>query len=109
MLLSIVIVWRAVSALPSRPFTVGFAAETQRLEEHARAKLLAKNLDMIVANLVGAGIGFDCDDNSAVVLWRGGREALPSMSKARLAGEIIALIAARQRAVTDAARQPSAS
>jgi phosphopantothenoylcysteine decarboxylase/phosphopantothenate--cysteine ligase len=98
-----------VSALPARPFTVGFAAETERLEEHARTKLMAKNLDMIIANLVGCGIGFDCDDNSAVVLWRGGREALPNMSKASLARELIELIAARYGAASSAARQPSAS
>jgi phosphopantothenoylcysteine decarboxylase/phosphopantothenate--cysteine ligase len=101
-----------VAALPNGPFTVGFAAETQNLEDNARAKLEGKNLDMIVANLVGENLGFDCDHNSAVVLWRDGKEVLPGMAKTDLAGRIVALIASRYRAVTNAPtplRQPSAS
>ena len=42
-----------VAALKAGPFTVGFAAETEKLEEHARSKFQRKNLDMIVGNLVG--------------------------------------------------------
>ena len=102
----------AVAALEARPFTVGFAAETQRLEEHARAKLLGKNLDMIVANLVGKDLGFDRDDNSAVLIWHGGREALAAKAKTELAGEIVALIAARYREADRAPvrlHQPTAS
>ncbi len=53
----------------NRPFTVGFAAETENLEAFAQEKLQKKNLDMIVGNLVGANLGFDRDDNSVVVLW----------------------------------------
>jgi phosphopantothenoylcysteine decarboxylase/phosphopantothenate--cysteine ligase len=101
-----------VSALPGRPFTVGFAAETQKLETHARAKLEGKSLDMIVANLVGANLGFDCDQNSALVLWGDGKQSLPEMSKAELAQRIVALIATRYLAVTKAPtplRQPTAS
>jgi phosphopantothenoylcysteine decarboxylase/phosphopantothenate--cysteine ligase len=85
----------AVSALPAGPFTVGFAAETQKLETHARAKLFGKNLNMIIANLVGADLGFDCDDNSVLVLWRGGEEKFPCMPKRTLARELVTLIAAR--------------
>ncbi|UCG73994.1 MAG: bifunctional phosphopantothenoylcysteine decarboxylase/phosphopantothenate--cysteine ligase CoaBC [Chromatiales bacterium] len=101
-----------VAALPARPFTVGFAAETQKLEEHARAKLQGKALDMIVGNLVGEKIGFDCDQNSALVLWADGKQSLPEMSKADLARRLVALIASHYLAVTKAPtplRQPSAS
>ena len=101
-----------IAAQSDGPFTVGFAAETERLEEYARAKLLAKNLDMIVANLVGENLGFDCEDNSALVIWEGGQEALPNMRKADLAAELVAIIAERFRAAINAPavlRQPSAS
>jgi phosphopantothenoylcysteine decarboxylase/phosphopantothenate--cysteine ligase len=101
-----------VAALPSRPFTVGFAAETCKLEEHARAKLERKGLDMIVANLVGENLGFDCDRNSALVLWPDGKELLPEMAKTDLAARIVALIAGRYRSPVSAPtplRQPSAS
>ena len=87
-----------IAALPKPPFTVGFAAETERLEEYARQKLEGKRLDMIVANLVGARLGFDEDDNSAMVLWRNGAEELSRMSKLELARQIIRIVAARYRA-----------
>jgi phosphopantothenoylcysteine decarboxylase/phosphopantothenate--cysteine ligase len=87
-----------IAALPKPPFTVGFAAETERLEEYARQKLERKRLDMIVANLVGARLGFDEDDNSAMVLWRNGGEELSRMSKVELARQIIRVVAARYRA-----------
>jgi phosphopantothenoylcysteine decarboxylase/phosphopantothenate--cysteine ligase len=85
----------AVSALQGGPFTVGFAAETQQLEAHAQAKLLGKNLNMIIGNLVGAELGFDCDDNSVLVLWRGGQESYSCMPKIELARALVTLIAAR--------------
>ena len=53
---------------------------------------------MIVANLVGARLGFDEDDNSAMVLWRDGVEELSRMSKLELARQIIRVIATRYRA-----------
>lgn len=87
----------AVARLPQRPFTVGFAAETEKLEEHARLKLTGKRLDMIVANLVGTRLGFDDDDNQAVVLWADGQHALGRKSKGELAREIVTVIAARRR------------
>jgi phosphopantothenoylcysteine decarboxylase/phosphopantothenate--cysteine ligase len=86
-----------VAEMERGPFTVGFAAETQKLEEHARSKLFAKNLDMIVANLVGTNLGFDCDDNSALVLWEDGSAEFPCMQKRDLARKLVALIAARYR------------
>jgi phosphopantothenoylcysteine decarboxylase / phosphopantothenate---cysteine ligase len=67
-----------VAALPHPPFTLGFAAETERLEEYARDKLAAKGLDMIAANRVGGETGgFERAENALLVLWRDGRRALP--------------------------------
>jgi len=84
-----------IAARSAAPFTVGFAAETERLEEYARRKLEEKQLDMIVANQVGAKLGFDADENSALVLWRDGQEALGRMAKQDLARRIVALVARR--------------
>src|SRR3984885_3797585 len=84
-----------VSASTPRPFMVGFAAETNAVEHYARAKLLAKNLDLIAANEVGHAKAFDCDDNSLLVLWRGGRVELPVASKRELARALTGLIVER--------------
>jgi phosphopantothenoylcysteine decarboxylase / phosphopantothenate---cysteine ligase len=82
-----------VSARPDRPFVVGFAAETESVEQNARLKLLKKNLDMIAANEVGHDKAFDCEDNQLIVLWRNGRHELGKASKLSLARELVALIA----------------
>ena len=84
-----------VAALPIPPFTVGFAAETERVEEQALAKLRAKGLDMIAANLVGGATGgFEREENALTVIRRDGRlDLLPLMSKARLAEALTDLIA----------------
>jgi len=92
----------AVAARPQRPFVVGFAAETEMVEQHARAKMLKKNLDMIAANEVGHAKAFDTEDNELVVLWRNGRRQLPRAPKAALARELLALIV---EVSADAARQ----
>jgi len=84
-----------VAALEPRPFVVGFAAETENLVEHAREKLKRKRLDMIAANRVGAGQGFDAEDNALEVLWPDGQASLPRASKSQLARELVELIAAR--------------
>src|SRR3984885_715744 len=84
-----------VSASTPRPFMVGFAAETNAVEHYARAKLLAKNLDLIAANEVAHAKAFDCDDNSLLVLWRGGRVELPVASKRELARALTGLIVER--------------
>lgn len=85
-----------VAASAERPFVVGFAAETNAVETHAREKLLRKNLDMIAANEVGTTKAFDCEDNALLVLWRdGGRAELARAPKRELATELVALIAAR--------------
>ena len=85
----------SVTALPRPPFSVGFAAETEKIEEHARAKLEKKRLDMIAANRVGEGLAFDSDDNALTVLWPGGSRQLGQKSKEDLARELIAVIAER--------------
>jgi phosphopantothenoylcysteine decarboxylase/phosphopantothenate--cysteine ligase len=62
-----------VSAATPRPFVVAFAAETDSVEENARAKLLRKNADLIVANDVAdSSIGFDSDQNEVLVIARDG-------------------------------------
>ena len=91
----------SIASRPGAPFTVGFAAETERVEEYARQKLERKRLDMIVANQVGAKLGFDEDDNSVLILWREGRESLGRMPKCDLARRIMATVAARFTAVRD--------
>ena len=87
-----------VSGLPNAPFTVGFAAETDELESHARSKLKAKGVDMIAANWVGqraAGGGFDSETNALSLFWEGGGQALPKAAKSRLARQLIGVIAER--------------
>jgi phosphopantothenoylcysteine decarboxylase/phosphopantothenate--cysteine ligase len=83
----------AVAARADRPFVVGFAAETEAVEQNARTKLIKKNLDMIAANDVGHDKAFDCEDNQLIVLGRGARHELPRASKLTLARGLIALIA----------------
>ena len=74
-----------------RPFLVGFAAETDKLAEHAAKKLKVKNLDMLVANDVSqADAGFNVDNNRALLLFRDGRSTECSlMSKDELAQKIL--------------------
>jgi phosphopantothenoylcysteine decarboxylase/phosphopantothenate--cysteine ligase len=84
-----------VAALANAPFTVGFAAETDALEDNARAKRAAKSIDMIAANRVGEGAGFDVPDNALQVYWQGGEQALPLADKEKLARQLVELIAQR--------------
>ena len=85
-----------VARLADKPFTIGFAAETQNLAEYAQKKLEKKKLDMIVANNVSdTAIGFNSDNNKTTVLWPGGKEELPMMSKSSISSRIIDLISQR--------------
>ena len=84
-----------VAALDPRPFVVGFAAETERLTERAREKLVYKKLDMLVANLVDEHVGIGADDNAVELFWPGGSEALPRASKLEIAEALVARIARR--------------
>ena len=80
-----------LGGLPRRPLLIGFAAETAELLAHARTKLEAKNLDLIVANdVTQEGAGFNVATNIARLLYRDGRvEELPLMQKSELAGVIM--------------------
>ncbi len=84
-----------LSRRESHLFTVGFAAETRDLERYARDKMQRKNLDMICANEVGPGQGFDVDENALAVFWPGGQQQLGPRHKRALAGELVDLIATR--------------
>lgn len=86
----------AVAALQPKPFTVGFAAESENLLDYARKKLQQKNLDLIVANNIATqGIGFDSDDNAVTLIDRNREQELTQRSKHQLARDLIALIAER--------------
>ena len=84
-----------VAALPGAPFSVGFAAETASLQDSAADKRITKGIDMIAANLVGDGLGFDVAENALLVIWEGGQRALPRTGKMRLARQLVELIADR--------------
>ncbi|HCE2178494.1 TPA: bifunctional phosphopantothenoylcysteine decarboxylase/phosphopantothenate--cysteine ligase CoaBC [Vibrio parahaemolyticus] len=81
----------AVAAMTEqRPFTVGFAAETNDVETYARGKLLKKNLDMICANDVSVeGQGFNSNDNAITLFWPQGDQALALESKEALSFKIL--------------------
>lgn len=86
----------AVAALQPKPFTVGFAAESENLLDYARKKLQQKNLDLIIANNIATqGIGFDSDDNAVTLIDRSREQELTQRSKHQLARDLIALIAER--------------
>lgn len=81
----------SVAALTTkRPFTVGFAAETQNVLQYAQDKLQRKKLDLICANDVSAQhLGFNSDDNAVTLLWQHGQHSLPVQSKTALATAIL--------------------
>ncbi|HET8700715.1 MAG TPA: bifunctional phosphopantothenoylcysteine decarboxylase/phosphopantothenate--cysteine ligase CoaBC [Nitrococcus sp.] len=100
---------RAVAARDQgRPFTVGFAAETQHLLEHAENKRRDKQLDMIAANWVGRpGLGFDSTSNALEVLWDGGHVSIAQAPKAKVARRLIAIISERYHARSPAVHSGS--
>jgi phosphopantothenoylcysteine decarboxylase/phosphopantothenate--cysteine ligase len=85
----------SVAALEGAPFTVGFAAETENVREYALGKLQRKKLDMIVANQVGGGKGFDSDQNAVNVYWQAGEQSFGTAEKTELARDVLKLIAER--------------
>ncbi len=85
----------SVAALEVAPFTVGFAAETENVREYALGKLQRKKLDMIVANQVGGGKGFDSDQNAVNVYWKAGEQSFSTAEKTELARDVLKLIAER--------------
>lgn len=77
-----------------RPFSVGFAAETQDVLEYAQGKLDKKNLDMIIANDVSdPNTGFNSDSNTVIVVTKNQQLPLPTKSKKQLGRDIIKLLA----------------
>ena len=75
---------------------VGFAAETDDVLAHGRAKLAAKGCDLLVVNRVGDGVGFETESNSAVVLFPDGSATdVPLTSKDALADIVWDLVTAR--------------
>ena len=86
-----------VAALDRPPFTVGFAAETENLHDNAKKKLKSKNLDMIAANRVGDGLGFDREENALEVFWSGGSKSLATAPKDKLARQLVEIVSARYR------------
>ncbi len=77
----------------SKPLVIGFAAETEKVLENAKAKLATKKMDMIIANKVGKEIGINSDENEVLVLWDKKQNKFPKMTKQKLARELIELIA----------------
>ncbi len=93
------IIASVASMKEARPFTVGFAAETQDVEHYARTKLAKKNLDMICANDVSVeGQGFNSNDNAITVYWKEGKQSLTLASKQQIAQQIMASIAEKLEA-----------
>ncbi|MDY4316163.1 bifunctional phosphopantothenoylcysteine decarboxylase/phosphopantothenate--cysteine ligase CoaBC [Pectobacterium actinidiae] len=80
----------------NRPYVVGFAAETQNVEEYARQKLARKKLDLICANNVSlSGHGFNSETNALHLFWQGGDTPLPQCDKRLLGQKLIDEIISR--------------
>src|SRR3989304_1626817 len=80
-----------IGPLKGERLLIGFAMESENLIENARAKLVKKNMDYIVANsIMGEGAGFQSDTNVVVIISRDGTiEKLPQMGKLEVAGRIL--------------------
>ena len=86
----------SISLSDRRPFCVGFAAETENLEDYAKKKLADKKLDLIFAN--NAALTFNSESALATAYWADGEKDFPKSSKAVLTRNMVALIAERYRA-----------
>lgn len=87
-----------VAAWEPAPFTVGFAAESENLETHAREKLLKKHLDLIVANLIGEpDIGFGADSNRVTLIDKDRTLVLATAPKIEIAHQIVDEIIQRMK------------
>ncbi len=85
----------SLGALEGRGFFLaGFAAETDRVAEHAQRKLEAKRCDLIIANDVSVpGIGFEGEENEVTLFWSGGGiDPLPRAGKGALGRQLVAII-----------------
>ncbi len=91
---------REVTRLENKPFTLGFAAETENVEQYARQKLQRKKLDMIAANQVGTEqTGFASDTNELIVIWPDGQQLLSLNDKSEIAKQLIDLVAEHYNAL----------
>lgn len=85
-----------------RPFTIGFAAETQDVERYAKDKLVNKKLDMIAVNDVSnPDLGFNADNNALKVIWDKGQEDLPVTDKQTLASQLLTIVAKQLATLKD--------
>ena len=92
----------SVAALTPRPFTVGFAAETENIEHNARKKLIEKHLDLVCANCVGVtGHGFEADTNRLLLIDHEGVTDLPTAEKHQLARALIHHIVGKYHAAQE--------
>jgi len=83
----------SVASRTDRPFTVGFAAETNDLLQYAEAKRLNKKLDMIVANDVSKpGLGFNSEQNEVYVLSQDEQIKIDKQPKSKVAEKIVSII-----------------
>lgn len=82
---------REVANMENPPFCVGFAAETDNLEENALLKMKRKNVPMLVGNLAQDALGRD--ENEIVIFGSGGAKKLPRAAKTKLAAQLIEEIA----------------
>jgi len=82
-----------VASLVDKPFMVGFAAETQNVEQYARGKLMRKNLDLIAANDVAkSGQGFNSNNNALTVYSAIDKTEIPLANKKLVAKQLVSLI-----------------
>jgi phosphopantothenoylcysteine decarboxylase/phosphopantothenate--cysteine ligase len=80
----------------NRPFVVGFAAETNNVEEYAQQKRIRKHLDLICANDVSLDTqGFNSDSNALHLFWQEGEKRLPLERKALLGQQLLDEIVTR--------------
>lgn len=88
---------QALGQMENKPYLVGFAAETEKLHQHAKEKLAKKQCDMIVANDVSKpGAGFNADDNAITVFEANGEtHSIGLKPKSEIAYELLDLIAQR--------------
>jgi len=77
----------------SRPYCVGFAAETDRLGKHSKEKRIRKGIPMIVGNIGPATFGLDT--NEILVVDEKGNQNLGRASKLELARKLIAIVSSR--------------
>jgi phosphopantothenoylcysteine decarboxylase / phosphopantothenate---cysteine ligase len=87
-----------VAAHQPKIYTVGFAAETDDIERHARIKLENKQIDLVAANPVGDKLGFETDDNELLLIDAHTTTRLARAAKSALARTLIQQIAQRYHA-----------